>query len=274
MVPSDRTDVWRAFEATWPGARHPPALRIFSERAASGDHFWVYGNNQYYVCRVDGGWQYREGGEWDRHDIHNILQATWQKVPQDLVPGIVRRSMTMLGTAKMITSDPDWRRYSQRVFEEGEDLLAQLDGSYGEALAIQLSEREPHEVFQVLDEDETEDVVGLYLQEQDWRMIKSSAYRSQRDVECIMRRVVGGKSETCAYQVKSGETITINSEDYAHLKDLGSIFVFSTAPLPYTGTADQVIPLKQADIRDFLVEHVGLLLPATQLKLALWAGIL
>jgi hypothetical protein len=160
------------------------------------------------------------------------------------------------------------------VFEEGETLAGEVDASSIETLEAQLAHREPQEVFEVLDQDETEDVVGLYLQELGWRMIKSSAYHSQRDIECIMRRVTDGHAETCAYQVKSGKTITIDSRDYVHLAELGSVFVFSTAPYPYEGTADRVIPLQQMAIRDFLSHHVRLLLPSTQLKLALWAGTL
>lgn len=265
---------WATNWATKPRS-YPRALRIFSERVKEGDHVWVYDKDDrtYYVCHVTGGWQYKQGSPWDEHDIHNFFPAIWRAVRQDLVPGIVRRRMTMPGAAMIITDDEHWCRYSQLVFEEGNDLPSEVDSDRLRALAIRLASLAPTEVFRVLDQDETEDLVGLFLQEQGWRMLKSSSYRSQRDVECIMRRAVDGEGETCAYQVKSGETITINSKDYEHLHNLGTIFVFSTATGrdPYAGVTDRVIPIPQVEIRDFLADNLALLLPATQLKLALWA---
>jgi len=269
--PSGAKQVRACYRTTYPGSRFAAALRIILERVAVGDHVWVYGKRSYYVCRLESEWQYEDGGEWDRHDIHNFREANWCRVSEAMVPGIIRRKLTMYGAAQLITEDLEWRRYSKLLYEGSTRISPTTDVT---VLGRILATKKPSELFAVLDPDDVEDVVGVMLQHRGWRMLKSSTYRSQRDIECIFRWAGDGPPRTAYLQVKSGLHTTLDPADYNHLLDPDvTVFLFSTARQPYiTRTAKNIELISQQEVAEFLVGNISLWSPAMTLRLALWSG--
>ena len=252
------------------------------QRIGVGDHVWVYGGREYHVCRVDSDWMHGMGGDWDRCDIHNYRRATWQSVAAQFVPGAVKRSLTMRGTLQAIGSDAHLRRFSGWLFENplSANRIGELERNLNyEALRRQLAGRTPQELFAVLDADETEDVVGLYLQSLGWRMVKSSAYRSQRDVECEFVRAGEVGVETAYMQVKSG-SVQLSLADYRRYAESGAfVYLFSTAPTsPYLDAADhsheRLLPLEHDVIAGFVHSTLTNLPIPILLKLAVWVNVL
>jgi hypothetical protein len=193
----------------------------------------------------------------------------------------VRRSLTQRGTLQAIGAGKHLRRYSQWVFDNqpsGDNLEALYASLDFEALRKRLEEWSPQESFKILGPDETEDVVGLYLQDSGWRMVKSSTYRNQRAVECEFVRAGESHVETGYMQVKSGN-IPLRVAHYLPYAKAGSyVYLFSTAQDPYPDSRQhqhpRVIPLTISQIASFIASGLQTLPVPLVIKLSVWAGIL
>lgn len=257
----------------------PTEVKILLNKMEIGHHAWVYDrtDGSYYVCKIDSDWQYAEGGDWDRHDIHNYRRARWRQVPKPLVLGAITRRITLQGTANEMHVDEVIREYSAFVFEvepSVSDLREELDL---DELRTRLQTWETGNLFAAFDEDETEDVVGLYLQQRGWRMLKSSAYRSHPMVECQFQKVIEGAPRTAYMQVKSGKHIRLDAGEYKQLVNEGArVFLFSTAQRPYRGedSVKGVETLSQDAIRSFAIANLELLPYPMTLKLGLMSGVI
>lgn len=257
--------------------RRRSEVRIFVERMNKGDHAWVYDKHTglYYVCKIKSDWKYSDGGDWDRHDIHHYRFADWRQVQKPLIAGAITRVRRR--AAQGIDVEPALLQYSAFLYEEGVS-ISELENRLDlELLKTRIADWDLRQFFSTLDEDETEDIVGLYLQDRGWRLIKSSATRNHPDVECQFQRIGEDGSQTAYMQVKSGKHPQLKPEDYRHLVDERTkVFLFSTATRPYAGdqTGTDITTLEQEDIRDFAIRNIKLLPAPMNIKLGLVAGIL
>ena len=240
-----------------------------------GDHVWVYGARSYYVCRIDSGWRHEAGGAWDDHDIHNIRDATWKEIHPSLVPGHVKRNLGMPGTCQSIRAGDQLRRYSAWLFANQEslrDLTTSLDY---DRIQDHLQHADARLVFRdVLDPDDTEDLVGLYLHDRfGWAMLKSSTYRNRTRVECEFQRVRAGYPEVAYMQVKSGD-VPLTLGEYQDLTaEREYVYLFSTASAPYADqhlASDRLIPLSLEEVCGFMVSNLRLMPLPVALRLAIW----
>jgi hypothetical protein len=182
----------------------------------------------------------------------------------------------MLGSGQIITSDRSWCNYSDLVFREQLDSHHLFQQVRLPDLKSVLQAKEPSSLFSVLDPDECEDLAGMLMQDRGWRMLKSSTYRSQRDTECIFRQSDALAPNTAYLQVKSGNSTTLDPNDFAHLADGGAkVYLFSTAARPYVERHIRgVVTLDPREVAGFLVDNLHLLAPATLVRLAIWARVL
>lgn len=257
----------------------PSPVRIFVERMSEGDHAWIYDKKDrtYHVCKIESDWQHGQGGDWDRYDIHQYRVAEWREVPKPLVAGAITRRVTLQVAAQRMDVSEAMREYSAFLYENtpsvdelGEDLDL-------EDLRNRLREWESRTLFAALDEDETEDLVGLYLQEQGWRMVKSSTGRSHPAVECQFQKVDDGTPRTGYMQVKSGKYVSLDPVEFQDFADEGGdVFLFSTAKQPYPSDhqIEGVTTLPQDEVRSFAVENLDLLPYPMTLKLGLVSGVI
>lgn len=274
-TPTSGEDAIHAYRDRYSG-KLAAAVNIFATRANVGDHVWVYGDRTYHVCRLSSDWKYADGGVWDDHDIHNYRSAEWVSVPIPLVPGIVKRKLTMYGTAQKITGDSHWCGYSAYLFENALD-VTRLEANLDLAdMRDRLLRCSVDDILSVLGADETEDVVAILLQEvHGWRLIKSTAYPSRRTVECEFRRLKGDVSETAYMQVKSGNTVTLDPNAFDHYLKGGRtwVYLFSSARNPYSAPASSegMCLLTKEEVVDFLRSNLALMPLDMLLKLDLWA---
>lgn len=249
------------------------AFNVIVHRMDINDHAWVYGDSKYYVCCINSDWEHRIGNEWDEHDIHNYRKATWKEVPMLLVPGCIKRSLTMFGTAQAISSNQSLLKYSDWLFRNQLDIKDICSNLNINDINIKLQLKTPHFIFNVIDADETEDLVGLFLQhEMKWLMMKSSAYKSKRVFECEFQRSQHGLPETAYMQVKSGHSINLDCQDYIkYLLPNSYIYLFSTSANPYLNTdaSDQIIPIKHEDVFSFALNNIEILPLSTIIKLSI-----
>lgn len=256
----------------------PTGVRVFVDRMSEGDHAWVYDKSvkAYYVCRIGSDWQYGSGGRWDRYDIHHYRLAEWRSVPKPLVAGAITRRITRRRAAQQMHVSRAVREYSAFLWERKpsiSDLRKELNLG---TLRRQLYDSDARSLFAALDEDETEDLVGLYLQHHGWCMLKSSTGRSHPAVECQFQKIEDGISNTGYMQVKSGEHVRLDAQEYREFAGDGAdVFLFSTADRPYRGdTVEGVHTLTHDQIRSFTIDNLELLPYPMTLKLALVHGVL
>lgn len=273
--PQSKEDAERAFRE-----EHEKGIRAFRAmvyRMDVGDHVWVYGDRRFYVCRVESEWRHEMGDPWRDHDVRNVRDAAWRPVPLGLVPGRVKRHATMYGTCHAIPATDELRRYSAWAWENERspgELAESLD--YQE-IGSRLADASPLEVFRdVLDPDDTEDLVGLYLQRtRGWAMLKSSAYRSKARVECEFQREGSTGPEVGYMQVKSGN-VPIDLREYSDLASENEyVYLFSTAEDPYQSLelrSDHLVPLKPEPLFAFLREELTWLPVPIAVRLGIWIG--
>lgn len=243
-------------------------------KMAAGDVAWVYGDRGFHACRIASEWCHDSGGDWDRHDIHNFREAPWRAVPNELVPGHLRRHSTMRGTLHQIPVTTMLAPYLEWLSSATIDIAALRSQFHAELVAEALRARSSHDVFELLDPDDLEDVVCFYLQSKGWWLVKSSSYRSQRDFECAFQSSQPTGASTAWVQVKSGKAQSLDIGAYAgRVGTEDEIYLFSSASQPYLGSPQpRVTPIAQDDLKAFLCDHVARLPWHVKLRLARWSG--
>lgn len=276
--PDDEAEVKQLCRERW--GEFPGPVNAVVNRMDEGDHAWVYGNGRFWVCRIDGQWQHEAGADpWDRCDIHHFRDATWKAVPAPLVPGVVKRNLFQRGTAHQMRKGvvESTRLLSGWLFEAN-NLEKVLDRPVPfEEVGRALERIDPHDVFQLLGPDEVEDVAGLFVQNEGWRMLKSSAYRQKKKWECEFTRRSSEGPQTAYMQVKSGNRSLSAAPYLLHLQSEEWLYLVSTARRPYLDRdqveEDRVIFVEPMDLLRFLADFLPELPPAISLKLGLATGV-
>jgi hypothetical protein len=192
---------------------------IFGNQMQVGDFCWLYVTHtgEYWCCRIDGGFEYRAGGNFDAYDLHLTRRCTWVKAgPADAVPGVVRRAFAgQFGTISSIKTDA-------AAAVEAAEILFKLRQPIPNA-----------DLFAVATPEDLEDVVALYLQEQGWRVLPSTAKVSMASYEFVLVHHETGRR--AGVQVKSGKVGSLNQ---AVAEDFDTFFVFMANPTAVVVGAD------------------------------------
>ena len=74
-----------------------PALSAhyaLAHRMQDGDLVWCRAKNDvYWLGRIEGSWLYRNGGDFDYFDLHQVRKCRWVRVgPADIVPGPIKNA--------------------------------------------------------------------------------------------------------------------------------------------------------------------------------------
>lgn len=261
--------------------RLPGPVNALVTRMNEGDHAWVYGDSKFWVCKIESDWRYAGHSDpWEKCDIHHFREATWKEVPAPLVPGVVKRNLFQQGTAhQMKKGVGDATRMVSGWLFETENLDEALERTipYGE-LGKQLEGMAVHRILQMLAPDEVEDLAGMWVQDQGWHMLKSSAYRQKRMWECEFTRGGQNGPETAYMQVKSGNTSLAARPYVEHLEDGEWLFLFSTALNPYPDqedvNSDRIVFVKPEELVKFLAANLKEVPGPIGIKLALAADLI
>lgn len=198
----------------------------------------------YFLGRITDGWDYRDEPENADADLYNVRPAEIYKVERS-VPGKLKNCFIPGRTLQPVKSQTV-QNFSRLVFNQ---LSGREDYS--------VPEIEFGELFDLLDDVELEDVVGLYLQLlEGYALIPSSRESKGTTIAYEYELVSAGTGKRAYVQVKGGNT-RLNPEKYGELE--GHWYLFS--PAGYIGNVvpDNVSPISRSAMEDFVLEYEDLL---------------
>lgn len=225
---------------------------------SDGDLVWTRDTEgQYYLARVTSGWEYWTSPEAQEEDIDvaNIFRCVFKSVNIDAVPGKV---VACFRPAKAIQeiADNKAREYSKHLWNK-----------LANETVYQIDKTAYSDIFMMLDDEETEDLLFLYLQSQGWYVLPNSRKGDTMSFEYL---AVDPKSgERALSQVKTGR-VAINRDNYVHLPY--KIFLFQSNGL-YEGTgAENVVCVSREEMLRFLDMSLAWLPGSFQTKVDLVNG--
>ena len=171
----------------------------------SGDLVWTRDTfGQYFLARVLSGWEYWTTEESNQRDIDiaNIFRCEIRQVAIDAVPGKIVACFRAPRTIQEVANDKAW--------EFTRHLWNVLSGKQ----IYEIDKAAYSDIFMMLDDEETEDLVFLYLQSRGWYVIPHSRKGDTMSFEYLCVNPING--EIAGTQVKTGEA-SINREDYSQL---------------------------------------------------------
>lgn len=207
-----------------------------------GDLMWTRDpSGHYYVARVLSGWEYWTTEESKRLDIDiaNIVRCEFQLVPIDEVPGKViacfraPRSIQEIGDEKA-------QEYSRHLWNtlSGQETYEIDNGKFSD-------------VFMMLDDEETEDLVFLYLQSKGWYVVPHSRKKDTMTFEYLCVNPADG--EVAGTQVKTGNT-ALNRDDYVQFPH--KVFLFQANDI-YSGSgAENIEIISRQELAGFLAKSI------------------
>lgn len=222
---------------------------------SEGDLVWTRdAAGQYSLARVKSGWEYwvsPEAIDLDI-DIANIFRCEIRPVPIDSVPGKVVACFRATRTMQEI-ADPRAREYSKYLWN-----------TLSSRQEYEIDKAKYSDIFMMLDDEETEDLVFLYLQSLGWHVLPNSRKADTMSFEYLAINPENG--EKALTQVKTGDS-TLNRNNYAHLQQ--KIFLFQSNERYIGDEADNVICLTRIELSNFLNESLSWLPQAFKNKVAL-----
>lgn len=197
---------------------------------------------EYYLARVVSGWEYfvdRESIEKDI-DIANVFRVEFQKVTIDQVPGKVIACFRAPRTIQKIADE--------KAIEYSKYLWNRLSGEK----YYEVDNAKFDDVFMMLDDEETEDLVFLYLQSLGWYITPNSRKADSMSFEYLS---VNPKTvEKALIQVKTGN-VSLNKGDFSHYPY--KIFLFQSNELYEGDDEDNVVCITRDELMNFLQHSLG-----------------
>lgn len=226
--------------------------KYIKDRVCGGDLVWTRdAAGQYYLARVISEWEYWTSKEQVEQniDIANIFRVVLKSVDIDAVPGKVVACFRATRSIQKIDDE--------RALEYSKFLWNTLSGDQ----AYTINKAAFADIFTMLDDEETEDLVFLYLQKLGWYLIPNSRKGDSMKFEYLAVNPV--TREKALSQVKTGRT-TINKDDYVQHKE--RIFLFQSNEL-YTGAGtSNVVCISRDELLRFLHDSLDWLPKSFQTK--------
>ena len=252
---------WKTYERVATPAPHKSIQqpRYIYNNVEPRDLVWTRDSKgQYYLARVQSGWEYwtSEQSRANDIDIANIFRCEFCAVALDEVPGVVVSSFNARGRSIQRIRDSSALVYSKHRWN-----LCAKRQVYDVDLA------NFPDIFTMLDSEETEDLVFVYLQSKCWYVIPNSRQGNTLRFEFMLTDSRTG--EKALTQVKSGDT-RLNIDDYA--EEQWRIFLFQANTL-YDGLPhENVTCITREELATFLHENVSLFPQSFRTKLDLIGG--
>lgn len=194
-------------------------------------------SGQYYLGRVTSGWEYWTTEESRRLDIDiaNIFRCELKRVDIDEVPGKVVACFRATRSIQEVADDKA-REYSRYLWNalSGQDIYQVDNAKYSD-------------IFMMLDDEETEDLVFLYLQSRGWYVVPHSRKGDSMTFEYLCVNPSNG--QIAGTQVKTGNT-PLNRDEYAQFGQ--KIFLFQPNDLYLGAGADNVEAIPRSELIEFL----------------------
>jgi len=199
-------------------------------------------DGEYYLAKVVSGWEYWISQEAiDRDiDIANIFRVEFRKVLIDEVPGRIVASFRAPRTIQRIVDE--------RALEYSKYLWNLLS----EEKVYRIDKSKFSDIFMMLDDEETEDLVFLYLQSKGWYVVPNSRKGDTMSFEYLAVNPKTG--ERALTQVKTGD-VPLNRDCY---KDYPyRIFLFQSNGNYEGKGGHNVTCLTRRELSDFLDKSIN-----------------
>ena len=194
-------------------------------------------SGQYYLARVTSGWEYwtTEASIRLDIDIANIFRCELKQVDIAEVPGKIVACFRASRTIQEVADD--------KACEYSKHLWNVLSGEN----TYQIDKTAYSDIFMMLDDEETEDLVFLYLQSKGWYVIPNSRKGDSMAFEYLGVNPLTG--QIAGTQVKTGES-SLNRDDYAQLPQ--KTFLFQSNERYLGATAENVETISRVELLEFL----------------------
>lgn len=238
------TSVWSAYQkAAEPVHGRVQACAYMERWVKAGSLVWTRdGRGQYYLCRVTSGWEYwvTAASEAADIDIGNVFRCQFMPVPIDSVPGKVVASFRASRTLQEVADE--------RAFAYSKMLWNTLSGTD----TYVVNKAQFNDIFMLLDDEETEDLVFMYLQTQGWMVVPNSRKGDTMKFEFLTIRPDTG--ERGLTQVKTGNTPLV-VDDFETRSE--HIFLFQANSVYVGDPRPGMTFIPRADLDTFLRSNVA-----------------
>jgi hypothetical protein len=203
-----------------------------------GDLVWTRDpSGRYYLGRVTSGWEYWVTEESKRLDIDiaNIFRCELKPVDIDEVPGKIVACFRGPRTIQEVADEnaSEYSRYLWNTLSNQEIYL--------------IDKSKYADIFMMLDDEETEDLVFLYLQSQGWYVLPHSRKGDSMTFEYLCVNPLNG--QIAATQVKTGNT-ALNKDDYSQFQQI--VFLFQANEIYAGSGSDNVKTIPKNHLLEFL----------------------
>ncbi|WP_413871648.1 hypothetical protein [Desulfobacula sp.] len=226
--------------------------KYINKWVSEGDLVWTRdAAGKYYLARATSGWEYwtsKEANDLDI-DVANIFRVVFKSVDIDAVPGKIVACFRATRSIQEV-ADKKAREYSKHLWNMlSNEQVYQIDKSGFS------------DIFMMLDDEETEDLVFLYLQSKGWYVLPNSRKGDTMSFEYLAVNPKTG--EKALTQVKTGQVL-IDKDNYVQCPQ--KIFLFQSNEL-YTGVgAQNVICISRDEILELLNKSLAWLPKSFQRK--------
>lgn len=236
--------------------RQPRYIQRYVEK---GDLVWTRDPRaHYYLARVTDRWEYWQDRAGREKDIANVFRCDLHKVDLVRVPGTVVSSFGLRGQTIQRVDDHSALVYSQHLWNR---CVART--------VYEVDVTAFPDIFAMLDPEETEDLVFLYLQSRGWYVVPNSRKGNSLRFEFLLAH--SETNEMALTQVKTGQ-VRLNFDDYADDAQKKRIFLFQSNG-HYDGQAsNRVESISRGELEGFLRDRIELFPPYFRTKLALVDG--
>ena len=224
-----------------------PAVNAILYKMNMYDLCWTrdrHGN--YYIGRIEGGWEYRSTIDYRDADVVNVRPCRWfQTGGLDSVPGKVLNSFRARRAVQAVHSDTS-SFYSKLKYNQ----LSKED-------AYRLPSDVKPDLFDLISPEDCEDIVGIYLQEKHgYRLIPSSCRLDTFKTEFVLKTTDGKQAYA---QVKQGN-VDLDMDEFKHDPSNPCEWYLFTTNGRYTGTRHAHLHcIKPDDMRGFALANPELM---------------
>lgn len=214
-------------------------------------------SGEYYLAKVTSGWEYfvdQEAIDKDI-DIANVFRVEFKKVDIDRVPGKVVACFRAPRTIQEIADD--------KAVEYSKFLWNSITNSN----TYEVDRTKFSDLFMMLDDEETEDLVFLYLQSLGWYVVPNSRKADTMSFEYLS--IDPNTGERALTQIKTGN-VSLNKDDYKGYKY--KIFLFQSNELYEGADSSNVNTITRKQLTDFLNTSLKWLPTVFKTKSALVSG--
>ena len=209
------------------------AVNAIRNRMKKDDLCWSRDSNaNYYLGRVLSDWKYKATQEHIVADVVNIRDCDWKKIKRGAVPGAIVSAFMPRRTLQQIHHEKGYSKF----------LWNKITGKNFYPI-----EEESLDIFGMLDHEETEDLLFLYLQEKGWYVVPNSRKGNTLKYEfSVVNPENGEQGET---QVKTGTGTPLNAEKY---DEGGQVFLFQSEENYKGKTPENVVLVRRKELLSFL----------------------